>query len=169
MDDASLVERAQDGDREAFALIVEKYQNHIFNIVNNIVNDRDVAFDITQETFFKLYNNIETVDTSKPLFPYLVRIATNTSKDYMRAHVRRKALNEHLKIRKTVEKNADNVERLYEIVYKLDKEEREIFLLRYRDGKSLKEIALLMNMSISNAKVKLFRVRKKVFEMWKKE
>jgi len=168
-DDASLVERACKGDREAFSQIVQKYQNHIFNIVSKIVGERDAAFDITQETFFKLYENLNAVDTKKPLFPYIVRIATNTAKDYVRASVRRKSLKERLSMRTRAEQNADNIERLYEILYRLSTDEREIFLLHYRDGKSIKEIAFLKKMSISNVKVKLFRTRKRVFEMWKKK
>ncbi len=168
-DDASLVKRACKGDREAFSKIVQKYQNHIFNIVSKVVGERDAAFDITQDTFFKLYESINSVDTDKPLFPYLVRIATNTAKDYVRAAARRKSLNEKLSMRERAEQNADNIERLYEVIYRLSAEEREIFLLHYRDGKSIKEIAFLKNTSISNVKVKLFRIRKRVFEMWKKE
>ena len=56
--DAGLVRQAQQGDRAAFQLLVEKYQKRVFSVALGMVKNRDDALDISQETFLKSFKGL---------------------------------------------------------------------------------------------------------------
>jgi len=167
MDDKFYIEKVLSGESDYFAFLVEKYQNHIFNIVDKIVKNYDVSQDIVQETFLKAFKGLNNFDISRPFFSYLVQIAMNHTKDYFNKEKRRKLIKEHIKMRSNTEK-AEKIKEMYNLIYELPESYREIILLYYRDGKSINEISLLKGISVNNVKVKLFRGRKLLFSMWKK-
>ncbi len=168
MEDSFYVKKIKEGKTEYFEFIIKKYQSHIFNIVKKIINDYTASEDITQETFLKFFNSISSFDERNPLFPYLLRIAVNCTKDYIKKEKRQSKIKNTLFERHTVFKESEQLEEIYELICELPENQREILLLRYRDKKSLKEIAVILGISVSNAKVLLFRSRKALFELWKK-
>ncbi len=170
MEDSSSIRKVKNGETEYFEFIVKKYQAHVFNVVNKIVNNRTASEDITQEAFLKFFKSINSFDESSPVFPYLLRIATNCAKDYIKAERKQAEIKEEISTRKSYpEETGDKLEEIYELIYKLPENQRKALLLHYRDGKSVKEIATEMSISVANAKVLLFRGRKALFILWKKK
>jgi RNA polymerase sigma-70 factor (ECF subfamily) len=82
--DASLVERAQYGDRDAFAALVERYQQPLGSYLWRLSRDRDLALDLTQETFLRAYRSIGAMPAGLQVRPWLYRIATNLAYDEFR-------------------------------------------------------------------------------------
>ncbi len=87
--DQQLVERVQCGDKNAFNLLVVKYQHKVVNLVARYVkNPGDVA-DVAQETFIKAYRSLPTFRGESAFYTWLYRIAVNTAKNYIVAQGRR--------------------------------------------------------------------------------
>jgi RNA polymerase sigma-70 factor (ECF subfamily) len=86
--DANLLERARDGDLDAFNDLVAHYQDQLFALVARMVPDRDQAADVVQETFFSAYRNLHNY-RGGAVKSWLARIAVNGAMDLQRAKRRR--------------------------------------------------------------------------------
>ena len=84
MRDADLMMRVKAGDQSAFRTIVEKYQRRVVNVAYRLLEDRDEAEDVAQETFLKAYLSARSYSPRAELFTYLYTIATNLSLNLLR-------------------------------------------------------------------------------------
>ena len=75
--DQSLVEQVQRGDKQAFDVLVLKYQNKIIQLVNRYVHDSDEARDVAQEAFIKAYRAIGRFRGDSAFYTWLYRIAVS--------------------------------------------------------------------------------------------
>ena len=163
-EDSFYIKKVLEGDKEYFSFLVEKYQNHIFNSVNKVLKNRNNSEDITQEAFLRAFVGLKNFDRSKPFYPYLIKIAMNCTKDYIKR--KDKNLKECIDTQKASE-DSDKIEEVYELIYAMPDIYRDVILLRYRDGKNISRIATELQLSKENVKVRLFRGRKILFEKWK--
>jgi RNA polymerase sigma-70 factor, ECF subfamily len=90
--DASLVERAQEGDRAAFAALVERYQQPLGSYLWRLTRDRELAADLTQDAFLRAYRSIAATPRGLLVRPWLYRIATNLAYDEFRRRRRLRGL-----------------------------------------------------------------------------
>ncbi len=90
LSDHSLLEATKTGDETAFAELVRRYRNQITNYVYRITNDYDVAVDLAQETFMRVYSAAERYQTSYAFSTYIYRIATNLAISELRRRKRRR-------------------------------------------------------------------------------
>lgn len=84
--DARLVERAREGDDDAFAILVARYERKLIRVLHRLVHDEEMARDLAQETFWKVYNRLDRFDTSRRFGPWLFRIGVNLGLDGLRRH-----------------------------------------------------------------------------------
>ena len=84
--DARLVERARDGDDQAFAALVVRYERKLIRVLTRLVRDEELARDLAQETFWKVYNRLDQFDTARRFGPWLFRIGVNLGLDQLRRH-----------------------------------------------------------------------------------
>ena len=87
-DEPELIRRGQEGDVQAFNLLVERYQNRLYGLSYRMLGDPDAAADATQDTFLAAYRNIRRYRGGS-FAAWLLRIATNTCYDQLRARKRR--------------------------------------------------------------------------------
>lgn len=87
--DLQLVERVQAGDREAFGLLVAKYQRRLLRLVSRFVRDAAEAEDVTQEAFVKAYRALPNFRGESAFYTWLYRIGVNTAKNWLVANGRR--------------------------------------------------------------------------------
>ena len=87
--DSELVSRSQRGDLGAFNMIVERYQTQVFNLVARMLGNRTWAEDVTQEAFISAYRAMGKF-RGGVLRAWLLRIASNASRDMIRASRRRR-------------------------------------------------------------------------------
>ncbi|HEX8119232.1 MAG TPA: sigma-70 family RNA polymerase sigma factor [Pyrinomonadaceae bacterium] len=90
MTDHGLLEATKTGDDAAFAEIVRRYRNQITNYVYRMTNDYDLAVDLAQETFMRVYAAAERYQTSYAFSTYIYRIATNLAISELRRRKRRR-------------------------------------------------------------------------------
>jgi RNA polymerase sigma-70 factor (ECF subfamily) len=82
--DARLVERARSGDDQAFAALVVRYERKLIRVLARLVRDEELARDLAQETFWKVYNRLDRFDTARRFGPWLFRIGVNLGLDQLR-------------------------------------------------------------------------------------
>jgi len=87
--DARLVEEARRGDREAFGELVLRYERQLIRVILRFVNDVELARDLAQETFLRVYERLDLFDPSRRFGPWLFRIGVNLTLDYLRRRKRR--------------------------------------------------------------------------------
>ena len=81
--DQDLVRRCTGGDADAFAGLVERYGGRVYNIALRITSDGDAAKDCAQEAFIRAYRALHQYDPALPFGPWLFRITTNASLNYV--------------------------------------------------------------------------------------
>jgi RNA polymerase sigma-70 factor (ECF subfamily) len=82
--DARLVERARGGEDAAFAALVARYERKLIRVLTRLVRDEELARDLAQETFWKVYNRLDRFDTSRRFGPWLFRVGVNLGLDWLR-------------------------------------------------------------------------------------
>jgi len=82
--DARLVERARAGDDQAFGALVNRYERSLIRVLTRLVHDEELARDLAQETFWRVYNRLDRFDTSRRFGPWLFRVGVNLGLDGLR-------------------------------------------------------------------------------------
>jgi RNA polymerase sigma-70 factor (ECF subfamily) len=77
-EDKNLVNRAILGEKEAFEMIIQKYQQPLLNYIGRMVGERELALDFTQEVFIKIYSSLRSYKPQFKFSTWLYRIASNT-------------------------------------------------------------------------------------------
>ncbi|HYN86785.1 MAG TPA: sigma-70 family RNA polymerase sigma factor [Pyrinomonadaceae bacterium] len=90
LSDHSLLEATRAGDEAAFSEIVRRYRNQITNYVYRMTNDYDLAVDLAQETFMRVFRAAERYQSSYAFSTYIYRIATNLAISELRRRKRRR-------------------------------------------------------------------------------
>ena len=93
--DRQLVARAQRGDKQAFELLVEKYQRKLARLLSRFIRDPAEVEDVTQEAFIKAYRALPAFRGDSAFYTWLYRIGINTAKNYLRAMGRRAPTHGH--------------------------------------------------------------------------
>ena len=82
--DIAVIERARNGDEEAFVLIYERFSPQIYRYVFRLVGSQELADDITQDTFLKVFQVIRGIECESNVRAWLYRIASNACFDTLR-------------------------------------------------------------------------------------
>ena len=84
LNDAWLVERTRRGDQAAFGVLVRRYERKLIRVLARLVRDPEVARDLAQETFWRVYNRLDRFDTGRRFGPWLLRVGVNVGLDHLR-------------------------------------------------------------------------------------
>lgn len=88
--DARLVEEVRRGDHEAFGELVRRYEGRLMSVLLRFVRDRELARDLCQETFLRVYSRLDKFDPSRRFGPWLFRVGVNLGLDALRKRKRRR-------------------------------------------------------------------------------
>lgn len=175
--DTYYIERIQAGDTACFACLLDKYSRQVFSLIVKVVGNREDAEELAQDVFVKVYRNLSSFKGDSSFSTWIYRIAYNTAI----SETRRKK-HEFLAIEESVinnvseeevadalgrSDNSEQMNRLEAALAQLPPDERAIILLFYMKEKSIDEIAVITGLTASNIKVKLHRIRKKLFVILK--
>ncbi len=173
--DEEIVARVVQGDRESYRYLVERYQKVVFNVMFRATGSMEEAADLTQDVFLKVYEKMATFKPGKKFFPWLYTIALNHARNFRRRNSSNDVLSLNGMENSLGSRNTDSseevfsqgldVERVYRTLEKVPLVYREAVILRYRDGRSMKEIAEMMDISQSAAKMRVYRGLEKVREL----
>src|SRR5512139_4043151 len=96
LDDNGLVQRTLEGDRNAFGVLVERYQAQVYTIAWRMLGVKEEAEDVAQAAFLKAYEKLSTFDSRYKFFSWIYRIAHNESVNAIERRSRMQALDESL-------------------------------------------------------------------------
>jgi RNA polymerase sigma-70 factor (ECF subfamily) len=166
--DNPIVERIRQGDMQAYALLVDRYKDKVFSLVLGIVRSRELAEEVAQDVFVKAFRSLSSFREEASFSTWLYRIAYNSSVSETRKRkINHVALEEdyHQAYGLSQDDHEEEEERhrhLGEAISSLNPEEQLLVQLYYREEKSVEDVSLCLNNTISNVKVKLFRLRNKL-------
>jgi len=176
--DAALVKRVQQGDKQAFNLLVLKYQTKIVNLVMRYIRDPDEANDVAQEAFLKAYRALPRFRGDSAFYTWLYRIAVNTAKNYLVA-AKRRPVEYDLDLQDPEQydmqarlKDIDSPERVImkdevqqtidEAIQDLPEDLRTAIILRELEGMTYEEIAETMECPVGTVRSRIFRAREAI-------
>lgn len=177
--DQELVERAQRGDKQAFGMLVDKYQRKLGRLLSRLIRDQAEIEDVVQESFIKAYRALPNFRGDSAFYTWLYRIGINTAKNYLVSMGRRPQVSNDIEI-----EDAENFEDAGELrtletpetelmtkeiaqtvndtVEGLPEELRTAITLREIEGLSYEEIATLMDCPIGTVRSRIFRAREAI-------
>lgn len=177
--DLNLVKRTRNGDRDAFRGLMEKYQRRIFSLCYGMVRNRDDAMDLVQETFVKVYRNLDRFEGNASFYTWTYRIATNVCIDFLRKAKRERTVDYDDGIRRDDDATDDTLlpqrlginparvlgrrellEKIEEALGTLSDAHRQAIILREIQGLSYQEMADTMEISIGTVMSRLHHARK---------
>jgi RNA polymerase sigma-70 factor (ECF subfamily) len=158
----ALLERVQQGDREAFMTIIRLYQQKVFVMAYSILRDREDALDAVQETFLRLYQKAGLYKPGNSFQGWLLQMAKNISIDSYRKHQRKRREWETTtpldEIPVAVEDRAgdsadsDLRSAFARSVETLAERQRMVFVMRHYNELQFNEISDAMRISVGTAK-----------------
>ncbi|RLD34551.1 MAG: RNA polymerase sigma factor [Bacteroidetes bacterium] len=162
------------GDTAAYRGLVEKHQDLVYTIVHRIISSAEEAEEVAQDVFVKAYNKLSDYKGEAKFSTWLYRIAYNTAV----SHTRKKkveflAMDEEVIVNHSEEDVQQQVmglstEEQNKLIKKalaiLPRTDSLMITLFYYHGKDIEEISEIVGLTQSNVKVKLFRIRKKLFK-----
>ncbi len=168
----NLIEKAIDGDKEAFGLLYSHYQPQIYRFIYIKVSERAEAEDICHQVFLKAWQNIGRFNYQKlPLSSWLYKIARNQIIDTYRSKredislidVEDIATTDHLEIEEKIDAK-DEIEKVKKAIEKLKPEQQDVIIMRYIEEMSPKEIAFAIGKSPTAVRIIQHRAIKSLRE-----
>ena len=174
--DQVLVECVQNGDKQAFGLLVLKYQRKLMRLILFFVKDHAEAEDIVQETFIKAYRALPSFRGESAFYTWLYRIGVNSAKNHLNSQRRRvstlpendtqdsDSFNDSDGLRESntpdsVLASKQLAEKVNETMNALPEDLRIAISLREIEGLSYEEIAEMMECPIGTVRSRIFRAR----------
>jgi RNA polymerase sigma-70 factor, ECF subfamily len=179
--DRQLVARAQRGDKQAFELLVEKYQRKLARLLSRFIRDPAEVEDVTQEAFIKAYRALPAFRGDSAFYTWLYRIGINTAKNYLMAMGRRAPTSteveaedaegfeegEQLRDINTPESlllSKEIAKTVNATIEQLPEELRTAIQMREIEGMSYEDIAKAMDCPIGTVRSRIFRAREAIAE-----
>ncbi|MDO4727918.1 MAG: RNA polymerase sigma factor [Bacteroidota bacterium] len=173
-----IIEQAQQGNQIAFSNLMDLYWNGVYNFMLKRVSDPVDTEDITIETFSKAFDKIKYYDNKYSFNTWLVSIAKNVHIDILRK--RKLAVFVNIEdcnnkdfssqtpdLSPTIEElliERQDIEALFKAIKLLRADYKKMIQLRYFEDYSYQQISEILNESVSNIKIKLFRAKKLLLE-----
>jgi len=180
MEDHAIVRRVLDGETGAYRLLVERYQDRVYNLVLRIVRAPSDAEEVTSDVFFRAYQKLDAFEFRSQFFTWIYRIAVNRASDRLDQKKRERAgslddlpaepgggkAGAGDPVRSAEDR--EFAEALRAALDTLDPRFREVMILREQEGLAYDEIAKVLGCSIGTVESRLFRAREKLREKLKR-
>lgn len=157
-DDAILVRLVRRGDREAAARLAEKYWPVAWKAAYSILFDRSLSDDVTQEALHRALRSLGSYDDSRPLGPWISRIAVNRALDELRRE-RRLAPYDDVPRALEPDDRGDLHVAVAEAVASLPLEKRLVVVLHYWLDYTVREVAEVLGLPVGTVAARLSRAR----------
>ena len=174
--ESEIIARVLSGDRQAYALLVEKYKGPVFNLAYRMTGSYEDADDLTQETFIRAYQKLQQFDQNKKFFTWLYTIGINLIRNHLKKNARDishlAAADSALKQQSQGngrgegdELSDDRMIRLEQVIRKLPVDLREAILLKFVQDLTFEEVAAVTGDSVSAVKMRIYRGLEKMKQM----
>lgn len=167
LSDAELVSHVRQGEREAFRVLVFRYQDILFRYAHAMIGERDTAADMVQGAFVTAFAQIGKLSEAAKFGGWVHRICVNRCRDHLKSARRRdvpldnspaQALTASERADALVERNELRAA-LDNALAKLNDEYREAFVLKHIEERSYEEMSELLGASVAALKMRVHRAR----------
>ena len=178
LSDARLVDLARGGDDRAFSVLVLRYERALIRVLARLLRDEELARDMAQETFWRVYKRLEKFDTSRRFGPWLFRVGVNLALDRLRRNTppvpasidQQKAEGSHPfeiaaedpRVREEI------VQEVHFVLERIPSAYRAILILKDIEGFSTAEVATIVNRREATVRWRLARAREIFRDIWKR-
>jgi RNA polymerase sigma-70 factor, ECF subfamily len=183
-----LVRRAQQGEVAAYEELLARHQQRVFAVVGGILRRREDVEDVAQQVFVKAYFSLKRFDLRSAFGTWLYKIAVNECWDYLRKKkVRRlvyeadlseeqsrqlQGISEHafgaLRSPEDASHRVEQQQLVQRLLAELDEQDRAMLLMKEVEGFSVEEIGESLGINVNTVKVRLFRARAKLVEIYRR-
>ena len=171
-DEAHIIKEILNGKTEQYEYFLDRYGQQVFVLVDRIVSCPEDAEELTQDVFLKAFQQLSSFKAESSFSTWIYRIATNVAISAVR-----KRKDEAIRLDDSVFANLsdtqvdealeddseEQLQRLQRAMEQLEADERALITLYYMEEKPLSEVAFIVGLTEANAKVKLHRIRKKLY------
>jgi RNA polymerase sigma factor (sigma-70 family) len=179
INDSYYISKVLKGDKAAFSWLVNRYSDMVYSLALKLLNNTADAEDLAQEVFISAYQSLKDYRGNSKFSTWLYRVTFNKAISKLRK-VKHEILTDNEKhfenwggsdldsYRELVQGFSDDEEKvkvLEKVISQLSEDEKLLIMLHYYEDQSIDEISAITRISVSNVKVKLFRIRKKMKEM----
>jgi RNA polymerase sigma-70 factor (ECF subfamily) len=182
--DHKLVSLSQAGDKNAFGLLVEKYQNRLYRMILRVIKNPSVVEDLVQESLIKAYRSIASFRGDSAFYTWLYKIGLNTARNYLSNAKRGVRIDEsilpedaenfsttidiyHANTPETELINKQIAQTVNDAIAALPKELQNSITLREIEGLSYEQISEIMGCPIGTTRSRIFRARDMISEKLK--
>ncbi|TPN84702.1 RNA polymerase sigma factor [Aquimarina algicola] len=165
------------GEINAFSTLVERYQTFVYTIAYRVVKNKEIAEEVAQDSFVKAYESLNTYREEAKFSTWLYTIVYRKSLDIIKAGKKKMIFESLGEIQENKISFIDDA--LYQLqvkerkkvisdsIMKLQEDEAIIITLYYFEEKNIREIAAIIDLTLDNVKIKLYRSRKKLYSILK--
>lgn len=172
--EAGIIARCKKHDKSAFVELFRAYEKYLYKLCYSYVQNEQDALDLTQEVYIKIFKNISCFDSKLPFHPWLRAVAVNTCLNFKRANRHETisingggeeddiSLEDTIPSQSNVEKDILDMELgsiIKEHLECLKPKHRMVMVLRYYEGLSYEEIAVLLSEPLGTVKTDIYRAR----------
>ena len=167
-----LIDKTTHGDEDAFAQLMELYAQGVYTLIVRITRCEEDAEELTQDVFMRVYNHIGDFAGKSSFSTWLYRIAYNIAISYSRRQKQPTYTIDEGRLRSVELSDVERMEATTDdatinaltiAIDKLESQERALVTLFYYEERSIAECATIMGQSENNIKVRLHRIRKKLY------
>lgn len=177
-EESHIIKEILNGKTEQYEYFLNRYGQQVFVLVDRIVYCQEDAEELTQDVFLKAFQQLSSFKAESSFSTWIYRIATNLAISAVR-----KKRNDVLRLDDSVfanlsdtqvdealeDESEEQMERLQQAMNQLEADERALITLYYLEEKPLAEVAFILGITEGNAKVKLHRIRKKLYVLIKNQ
>ena len=177
-EESYIIKEILNGKTEQYEYFLDRYGQQVFVLVDRIVSCQEDAEELTQDVFLKAFQQLSSFKAESSFSTWIYRIATNLAISAVR-----KKRNDVLRLEDSVfanlsdtqvdealeDESEEQMERLQQAMNQLEADERALITLYYLEEKPLAEVAFILGLTEGNAKVKLHRIRKKLYVLIKNQ
>jgi RNA polymerase sigma-70 factor (ECF subfamily) len=162
--DAELVNAVLDGEKQAFAVLVKRYERPVRAVALDVLGDYHSATDVSQDAFIKAYEQLAVLRKPEAFGPWLMKITRRCALN----SARRKPKETQLEPKIAAATESPNgqldeeKQRLLAAIVKLPKSEKQVVMLRYLGDNSVKDVADIVGRSVGTVTKQLSRAHKRL-------
>jgi RNA polymerase sigma-70 factor (ECF subfamily) len=185
-EDGELVKRVLAGDDSAYAVLVDRYRSRVFSTASRFTRDQAELEDLAQDIFIRIWKGLKTYRADAPFEHWLMTVTVRSCYDFLRKN--RKRREREVLVNETPsramsgdgmfsgdapEEQQRRQREAWEVVQglmeKLNEKERLVITLMELEEKSVREVASLTGWSEANVKVRVFRARNRMREIFERQ
>ena len=178
--DSLLVEKAKEGNEGAFNFLMNKYYPRVYASLFSFTKSKEDSEDLAQQTFVKVWQQIQSFRGDSAFFTWVYRIAINLAKNYVASSgYKKQKVNssiDQLEIDISSNENIESmlihsqsIEDIRDFINTMPEALKTAFTLRESGGKSYEEISIITETPIGTVRSRIFRARESIVEYMRKE